>query len=831
MNTISRIGLVFLVLAQLSLSGSAQPGVISTVAGNGTEGFGGDGGPAILAALNKPVGVAVDLAGNLYIAEEYGRVRKVTSDGVISTVAGNGSTGFSGDGGPAISAQLANPAGIDVDSAGNLYIADFNNRRIRKVTPEGMISTVAGGGVGGDGGPATSAGLLGTIDVAVDRTGNFYFSESAGWDSDHDSVRKVTSEGVISTVVGQETQIPGDGGPFQLYLVGSLAADFAGNLYIADSKRVYKVSADGTVRAVATSTQLPSGIALDWAGNLYISEIGNNRVRKVTPDGVISTVAGSGKPGFSGDGGPATSAQLDGPTAIAVDSMGNLYILDSGNYRIRKVETTQTPQAEEFFVPIVLSAGGMNGSFYTSELTLTNRATSHATINFTYTAALGSGSATAIDTLAPGEQKIVPDAISYLRSLGVPIPSSADQGGTLRVRFSGLTSPAGGVTVRTTTEVREGHAGLAYAGIPISMALTEPSYICGLRQNQRDRSNVAVQNVGTAEEGNITLRLTVFPGAGGTGTPTVLPDQVLAPGGFVQFNGILSYGPLLGNGYVEVERVGGTAPYYAYGVINDQSNSDGSFILPVAEGANVGKNRMMLPVVVENSAFGTELVVTNWSTTRKTLNCRFVSDNVSLPDATASFSIDVDPLQQLIWPELIEKLRQSQIAGIGDKGTSYVGALLISASSGDLSEISVGARTSSPGGEGRYGIYYTALPEDTTTANTAWLYGLQQNGENRTNLALINRGESDGSVDTFRIDLFNGDTGFKVATLDDINVEAHRWLQIDMILSRYAPGVTHGYAKVTRTAGNNPFIAYAVINDGCRPGERTGDGAFIASSP
>ena len=491
------------------------------------------------------------------------------------------------------------------------------------------------------------------------------------------------------------------------------------------------------------------------------------------------------------------------------------------------------PQTEEVFVPIVLSSGGMNGSYYTSEMTLTNRGAGNATVNLTYTASLGSGSGTGMDTLSPGEQKIVPDAISYLRSLGVPIPSSGGQGGTLKASFSGLASPAdGSVTVRTTTTVPEGRAGLAYAGIPTSTALTDPSYICGLRQNETDRSNVAIQNVGTAEEGNITMQLTVFSGAGTTQISKVLPEQMLAPGGFAQVNGILtSNGLELSNGYVRVERISGTAPYYAYGVINDQSNSDGSFIPPDLESFLAGKTRMTLPVVVETIAFSTELVVTNWSTTKKTLSCRFVSDNVSTPDLTASFTMDVNPFQQLIWPELVQKLRDSQIAGIGAKGLDYAGALLISVATGDLSGISVEARTSAAGGGGRYGLYYTALPEGTTTTNTAWLYGLQQNGENRTNLALINTGETDPSVDTFRIELFNGDTGAKVATVDSITLGSNRWVQMGMILSQYAPGVTQGYARITRTGGNNPFIAYAVTNDGAHPGDRSGDGAFISSAP
>ena len=860
MNSLNRIGVAFLVLAQVSLSSIAQcADVIRTVAGSGIRGYRGDGGPAAAALLNDPEDIAVDSVGNLYIADTANhRIRKVTPAGIISTVAGIGSPGFDGDGGPSISAKLDVPLGIAVDPAGTLYIADSNNVRVRKVTPEGVISTIAGNGgiwgYSGDGGPATSAALLFTFRVVVDGSGNLYFSESSVYGGPPDRVRKVTPEGVISTVGGGGTQIPGDDGPAtsaQLNRVGGVAVDSVGNLYIADSAnhRIRKVTPAGIISTVAgtgtsgfggdggpaTSAQLntPWGISVDSIGNLYIADVWNNRIRKVTPAGIISTVAGTGTSGFGGDGGPSTSAKLNTPAGIAVDSAGSLYIADTGNNRVRKVEGNYTSQTEGVFVPIVLSSGGMNSSYFTSEMTLTNRGSGNATIYLTYSASLGSGSGTGMDTLAPGEQKIVPDAISYLRSRGVPIPSSGSQGGTLKVSFSGLTSPAdGSVTVRTTTVVPEGRAGLAYAGIPVSKALTGPSYICGLMQNETDRSNVAIQHVGTAADGNIRLQLTVFSGEGTTQISKVLPDQVLAPGGFAQISGVLnSNGLSLSNGYVRVEQVSGTAAYYAYGVINDQSNSDGSFIPPVPESALVGKTRMTLPVVVETSAFSTELVVTNWSTSKKTLGCRFISDNVSMPDLTASFTMDVSPFQQLIWPDLVQKLRDSQIAGIGAKGLTYAGALLISASTGDLRGISVAARTSAPGGGGRYGLYYTAMAEGTTTTNTAWLYGLQQNSENRTNLALINTGETDNSVDTFRIELFNGDTGLKVTTVEGFNLGANRWFQIGTIFSKYAPGVTQGYGRITRTAGNNPFIVYAVINDGGAPNQRSGDGAFIASTP
>jgi sugar lactone lactonase YvrE len=323
-------------------------GVITTVAGNGTPGFSGDNGPATSAQLTFPAGLAVDSAGNLYIADGFnGRIRKV-SNGVITTVAGNGRAGFSGDNGPATSAQLSFPSGVAVDSAGNLYIADELNNRIREVS-NGVITTVAGGGsLIGENGLATSAQLNLPEDLAVDSVGNLYISELRS-----NRIRKV-SNGVITTVAGNGTAgFSGDNGPAtsaQLNGPSAVAVDSAGSLYIADYNRVRKVS-DGVITTVAgngtagfsgdngsaTSAQLyrPGGVAVDSAGNLYIADAANYRIRKVW-NGVITTVAGDGTQGFSGDNGPATSAQLYMPVAVAVDSAGDLYISDFSN-RIRKV--------------------------------------------------------------------------------------------------------------------------------------------------------------------------------------------------------------------------------------------------------------------------------------------------------------------------------------------------------------------------------------------------------------------------------------------------------------------------------------------------------------
>ncbi len=330
--------------------------IITTVAGNGTRGFSGDGGPATSASLAYPNGMAVDEVGNLYIVDTSNhRIRKITVDGTITTVAGNGSRGFSGDGGPATSASLAYPSGMAVDGTGNLYIGDTDNHRVRKVTTNGIISTVAGNGIygfSGDGGPATNASLYYPSGMAVDGDGNLYFAERS-----NNRIRKVAVNGTISTVAGNGTAaFSGDGGAATsagLNYPRDVAVDAEGTLYIADQNnhRIRKVDSDGVISTVAgngtqtfngdggaaTSAGLsfPSGVAVDGAGNLYIASRDHNRVRKVSINGIISTVAGNGTDGFSGDGGPAILAALSDPSGVAVDGAGSLFIADSGNSRVR----------------------------------------------------------------------------------------------------------------------------------------------------------------------------------------------------------------------------------------------------------------------------------------------------------------------------------------------------------------------------------------------------------------------------------------------------------------------------------------------------------------
>jgi len=1041
-------------------------GTITTIAGTGEPGFSGDSGAAIEAQLSFPLAVAVDGTGNLYIADDRGRIRRVDTSGSITTIAGTGSSGFSGDHGPAVEAQLGVPREVAVDAAGNLYIADTTNHRIRRVDSSGTITTVAGTGkegFSGDDGPAADAQLHFPYGVAVDGAGNLFISDTwndrirrvdpsgtittfAGTglylphgvavdgsgslfiaDFGNQRIRRVDRSGTITTVAGTgERGFSGDQGPAlaaQLQRPAGVAVDTTGNIFIADSgnHRIRRVDRSGTITtvagtgepgfsgdhgpAVAVQLQRPEGVVVDGAGNLFIADSRNNRIRRVDSSGTLTTIAGTGEYGFSGDGGPAAEARLASPGGLAVDGAGNLLIADVGNRRIRILTHSKIPtrlpgptgltattvsssridltwrdnsnnetgfrvqrrtngsshwveagttaanattfsdgglepsttyryrvqafnnagasafsnevvattaaaaptvsgfapaggpvgtgvtvtgtrflgatevsfngvNASEFeimsttrlravvpaeatsgaisvvtpdgvavsndhftvteagflnrlFVPIVLRLGGQAGSFYTSELTLTNRGSRQAGIGYSYTASIGSGSGTAVDSLGPGQQRIVPDAIAYLTSLGMPI-GRGGAGGTLQVEFSGLSmATEGAVTVRTSTPVPGGRAGLTYPGLNATQWLDGPSWVTGLRQNEFDRSNLALQNAGKQD---ITLKVTVFSGDPAAPGSRVLPEISLGAGEFYQYNAILATAGFR-QGYAKVEKTSGISPYYAYGVINDQANSDGSFVFPVTEDSLIGKTGQTLPVIVETEFFHSELTVTNFSPATRTVHFSFVADAIRASNSTAPFSLRLQAGEQRIIPKLVRQLRQEGLAGIGPPGPVIAGAVFATVETGDMSGIVIAARTGSPGGGGQFGVFYHPVPYGAASSGSAWIHGLQQNAENRSNMALVNTGEVDGSASDFSIDIHDGDTGQIVRTVSGLTVPARGWRQVNRILAQYAPGTRQGYVQVRQTSGNNPFIAYGIINDGAAPGQRSSDGAFLPSQP
>jgi len=328
-------------------------GIISTVAGTGVAGYNGDGIAAIGAQLNQPEAVAFDGANNLYITENGGaRVRMISPAGIISTVAGNGSPGSSGDGGPAIDAKIW-PAGINIDAAGNVMVTT-NDGYIRKISSNGIITTIAGttAGYGGDNGPATSARLNGPLGIAFDGAGEIFVADEYNF-----RVRKIDNAGIITTVAGDGSALHGVNGPATAAVLSgpvSVHVDHAGNIYFPDVNRILKVDTAGLLRliagtgvtgstgdggpAVSANINAPFSVYADNAGSVYFGCTGDYRIRKVDSLGIITTFAGNGTPGNTGDGGLAVSAQIGRVRGITGDASGNIYFTDMDNAVVRRVQ-------------------------------------------------------------------------------------------------------------------------------------------------------------------------------------------------------------------------------------------------------------------------------------------------------------------------------------------------------------------------------------------------------------------------------------------------------------------------------------------------------------
>ncbi len=409
-------------------------GIITTVAGTGTSGFSGDGGSAIVAQLHEPHGLAFDSEGDLYFADAgNNRVRKINvSGGIISTVAGNGTSGFSGDGGSATEAQLSNPRGIALDASGNLYIGDRLNGRVRKVATDGTITTFAGGAGSssaiGDGGAATSAYINEVYGIAFGPDGSLYIAEDDGA-----RIRKVSPDGIITTVAGNGTCS-----------------------YPADSTHCNDATGDGGP-AIEANVGNPKGVFVDPDGNLYIAEKRKQRIRKVTPDGIITTVAGTGEitesswgilgplGNFSGDGGPASEAALSIPQGVKIGPDGNLYIADTQNDRIRRVSCSGDT------VPggagLAILGGTANEGTGTATVIVVMSGTSELPVTVSY--ATGTGTATAeVDyTPASGTLTWTPGETGP-KTFSIPLINDAffESGETLNVSISGATNATIGLS-------------------------------------------------------------------------------------------------------------------------------------------------------------------------------------------------------------------------------------------------------------------------------------------------------------------------------------------------------------------------------------------------
>jgi hypothetical protein len=517
-----------------------------------------------------------------------------------------------------------------------------------------------------------------------------------------------------------------------------------------------------------------------------------------------------------------TRNRLDAPAALAA-----LRAMPEGNVR------------EELLVPVVLDVDGLGGARFVSELTLTNRGTTAARIEATYTAATGmfpaaGGSGTVADTLAAGEQRVIPDAISWLRAnKGLPIPPVRGQAGTLRLVFTGLSSGGtAGARARTTAAACNGSAGLSYPAWAPAELSTTALRLFGLRSGAAERTNLAVFNAGTA--GTVTLRVVLTSGDGRT-TWTVPPALLpaLGPGEWRQVNDAdLLRAAGFGSATARVERVSGDAPFGAYAVFNDNLSNDGSYVPGVPDGYAAGQ--LVVPVVVETSAFESELVLYNPISSLAHVELTYVESLASPKGRVGSVTVDLDPGQQVILPKVLDALRARGLP-IGPRGAaSYAGtlsAVFTRPGGGPVAGLA-GAKTAAAGtgaceGRGSFGLFYAAVPASSGAVVVAVVDGLQPTAATRSNLALWNPSPVDAVTVTYEV--WDGATGVKALSSAPVELPSLGWTQVDRVLA--SAGVTEGFVRVRRASAGGVFSAYGVLNDGSAPGARTGDGSYVAGVP
>ncbi|MEV6670410.1 NHL repeat-containing protein [Streptomyces sp. NPDC051162] len=531
-------------------------GAIATVAGNGIAGYGSDGGPATATPLNQPIGVTLDDAGNIYFTDGANhRVRKVDTKGIITTVAGNGNAGYISDGGPATATPLNWPTGVAVDRSGNLYFSDYGNHRVRKVDTKGIITTVAGNGNAGyvsDGGPATATPLYLPYGITLDEPGNLYIAD---WGNHR--VRKVDTKGIITTVAGNGTAgYVSDGGP-----------------------------------AIATTLYYPRDVAIDNAGSLYIADSANQRVRKVTSDGIITTVAGNGIAGYVDDGGPAVATRIYNPYGVALDGAGNLYIGDASNQRVRGVThvarmTPPPPPAADLYGEVVNPFTTPRGREFDLGARIKNRGPNPAdgqyvTVVLTLADGLVGGPGTTGQRLSRtfAGQRLMPHDGSLDGVFRVAAPTTTPPGvytSTLEIQYGG------DLNLKDNTYE-----------LPVTVVVPSP---------EKDETALTIYQDTVPEVGpgrSTSFNMRYLSPTGQPVNPGVIPQRYTAPTGFV-FTGQPSYayyrsvsGAVSGNLDYRIEDGGRTLIITSNPHVNTTGSDTGSLIytIPVQARADATPGR------------------------------------------------------------------------------------------------------------------------------------------------------------------------------------------------------------------------------------------------
>ncbi len=482
----------------------------------------------------------------------------------------------------------------------------------------------------------------------------------------------------------------------------------------------------------------------------------------------------------------------------------------------------------EKVIPVVLDLAGQGGARYSSELSLCNAGSTVANVELQYTAAdsVGSsGSGSVYETLAPGGQLVVPDAISYLRSRGLAIPDAVDapQAGTLRAVFRGLEEPASGqAMVRTGAPAGKGRAGLSYAAQRLEDLNGSVVQVFGLRESSFDRSNLALVNAGRS--GPITLTIKLVSGdPGRAGQVADTWQEVLGPGQWRQVNRVLNRAGLT-NGYVEVTRTAGVERFLAYGVFNDNVTNDGSFVPGIgADALPVGLQ--VVPAVLETGSYQSELVLANPNPFDVAVQLVYVESMAAPAGFRTAVTETLAAGEQKVIPQFLDYLRSRGVA-IGSRGGSYAGALRVLFSSGaGPAPGFAGTRTATAGSSERYGLFYVGIGVDQTASSEAWLFGLQQDGQTRSNIAFVNA--DDRAPITVEYAVFAGTTGATQAPVGrgTVVLGPGAWAQKNGVLADF--GVASGYVRVRRIAGGGRFVTYGVLNDGGSSRAGTNDGSYV----
>ncbi|HEY3348982.1 MAG TPA: VCBS repeat-containing protein [Thermoanaerobaculia bacterium] len=505
----------------------------------------------------------------------------------------------------------------------------------------------------------------------------------------------------------------------------------------------------------------------------------------------------------------------DGHVDIVVGLFGwlaNLYKNTCG----RGIERT-------LVVPVVVSLPGAAGTYWESDLTITNSGAKDASVDFTYTASTGGGSGTVTAALPAGTQLSSPSAFELLSTLGLNLPAGVPRSGTLRAVFHNLASPhAAGISVRTSS----GGAGVAYPGIEPPASTTQ--IVTDLRQNARDRTNLGVMHAGTASDGPIQLHIALTTTDGGPVQNYPLGIFTLQPGEFRQFDRVLATSDRGASSAVAkiTSLTGPPIPFVSWGVVNDDTGtSDGSFQL----GQAWGYGSWALPSVVESLAYETELTLVNSSDGPCNVTLVYHSSNLASPSGATVLTIPLPGLRTYRFDDIVDELRRADPAGVGPRGPTYVGTLEVGAA---CTRVFASSRVL--GTAQRYGVAPNGIvrpspnPGYVPSLHSAWIPDLRQDGRTRSNLAIANLSWSAAS---YLVELFDASgrpvASRRVATSD------RGWLQINSILADWAPGTARGWARVSEVEPQYAlsFAAYSILNDGASPGLGTGDGSIVWMEP